>query len=63
MPDMKQCLEPLKPLLLGKNAYVWIMDLDAAFEKSKKVLCLLVVLKKFDVIKQTIVLMDVSRKG
>ena len=38
-PDLKQSLEPIKPLLSGKNAYAWNEELQKSFDKSKEVLC------------------------
>ena len=54
-------LEPLKPLLSGKNAYVWNKALQEALENSKEVLFSEQLLKRFDPQKFTIILTDASR--
>ena len=37
-PNLKHSLEPLKPLISAKNAYLWKEALQKAFKKSKNVL-------------------------
>ena len=62
-PDLKHSLEPLKPLLLAKNACNWNNPLQRAFEKSKEVLCSDQVLKKYDLKKHTVLITDTTHIG
>ena len=61
--DLKHSLEPIKPLLSSKNAYVWNDSLQKAFEKSKEVLCLDQLLKRYSPNRHTVLFTDASQIG
>ena len=63
LPDLKHNLEPIKGLLLKKNAFIWTPDHSKAMDRVKSLITEESSLARFDPDKHLVLITDASKKG